>query len=84
MTVPLPVPLAPDVIVIHDELLTAVHPQPLPAVTETLADPPLDPKLCDVGDGLKLHTPASVTVIVCPATVSVPERLLVAVFAATV
>ena len=84
MTVPLPVPLAPDVIVIHDELLTAVHPQPLPAVTVTLADPPLDPKLCDVGDGLKLHTPASVTVIVCPATVNVPVRAVDEVFAAMV
>ena len=50
MTVPLPVPLAPDVIVIHDALLTAVHPQPLLAVTATLPDPPLDPKLCNVGD----------------------------------
>ena len=84
MTVPLPVPLAPDVIVIHDELLTAVHPQPLPAVTETLADPPLDPTLCDVGDALKPHTPASVTVTVCPPTVTFPERLLAVVFAATV
>jgi hypothetical protein len=37
------------VTVIHDALLTAVHPQPLPAVTVTLPDPPLDPKLCDVG-----------------------------------
>jgi hypothetical protein len=53
-------------------------------VTVTLPDPPLDPMLCDVGDALKPHTPASVTVIVCPPTVRVPERLLVAEFAATV
>jgi hypothetical protein len=50
VTVPLPVPLAPDVTVIHEALLTAVHPQPLPAVTVTLPDPPPDPKLCEVGD----------------------------------
>jgi hypothetical protein len=84
LTVPLPLPLAPDVTVIHDALLTAVHPQPLPPVTVTLPDPPLDPTLCDVGDTLKLHTPASVTVTVCPPTVRVPERLLVDAFAATV
>ena len=80
----MPLPLAPDVTVIHDALLTAVHPQPLPAVTVTLLSPPLDPTLCDVGDALKLHTPASVTVTVCPPTVTFPERLLVVVFGATV
>jgi hypothetical protein len=48
--VPFPVPLAPDVTEIHDALLTAVQVQPLPAVTVTLPDPPLDPRLCDVGD----------------------------------
>lgn len=46
---PFPVPLAPAVTVIHDTLLTAVQAQPLPVVTVTLPDPPLDPKLCDVG-----------------------------------
>ena len=84
MTVPLPLPVAPDVTVIHDALLTAVHPQPLPAATPTLPEPPLDPTLCDVGDALKPHTPASVTVTVCPPTVTFPERLLAVVFAATV
>ena len=82
MTVPFPVPLAPDVTVIHDTLLTAVHAQPLPAVTVTLPDPPLDPTFCDVGEALMLHTPASVTVIVCPATVNVPLRAVAEVFAA--
>jgi hypothetical protein len=84
LTVPLPLPLAPDVTVIHDALLTAVHPHPLPAVTVTLPDPPLDPTLCDVGDALKPHTPASVTVIVCPATVNVPLRAAADVLAAIV
>ena len=84
MTVPFPVPLAPDVTVIHDTLLTAVHAQPLPAVTVTLADPPLDPTFCDVGEALTLHTPASVTVIVCPATVRDPDNGVVLVLGATV
>jgi hypothetical protein len=34
-TAPLPLPLAPDVIVIHGALLVAVHVQSLPAVTVT-------------------------------------------------
>jgi hypothetical protein len=84
LTVPFPVPFAPDVTVIHDTLLTAVHAQPLPAVTVTLPCPPLHPRLCDIGDALKLHTPASVTLIVCPATVNVPLRAVAEVFAATV
>jgi hypothetical protein len=37
VTVPLPVPLAPDVIVIHDTLLTAVHVHGL--VVETVTVP---------------------------------------------
>jgi hypothetical protein len=84
LTVPLPVPLTPEVTVIHDALLTAVQPQPPPAVTVTLPDPPLEPKLCDAGVALMLHAAASVTVIVCPATVSAPLRGTVEVFGATV
>jgi hypothetical protein len=37
---PLPLPLAPDVIVIHDALLWAVHAQPVPEETATCAVPP--------------------------------------------
>src|SRR6185503_5330787 len=37
---PLPVPVAPDVIVIHASLLTACHPQPAGAVTFTAPAPP--------------------------------------------
>ena len=40
-TVPLPVPLAPDVIVSQGALLAAVHEQPSPALTVTLPVPPL-------------------------------------------
>jgi hypothetical protein len=64
LTVPFPAPLPPDVTVIQLALLTAVHPQPLPAVTATLPVPPLEATLCDVGEALKLHTPLSVTVMV--------------------
>jgi hypothetical protein len=45
----LPVPLLPDVIVIHAALLTAVHAQPAPTVTDTLPGPPLDEKVWLVG-----------------------------------
>jgi hypothetical protein len=39
-TVPLPLPEAPEAIVIHAALLTAVHPQPAAAVTGTVPAPP--------------------------------------------
>ena len=82
---PLPVPLPPDVIVIHVALLVAVHAHPDAAVTVRLAAPPADVALGLVGDTLKLQTrPACVTVTVWPATVSVPVRPDVAVLAATV
>ena len=44
LTVPLPLPFAPPVIVIQTALLTAVQVQPLPAVTFTLLLPPMTPK----------------------------------------
>jgi hypothetical protein len=34
-TVPLPLPVAPEVIVIHESWLVAVQPQPVPAETAT-------------------------------------------------
>ena len=68
---------------IHVALLVAVQPQPVPAVTATLAAPPADVALGFVGDTLKLHAAACVTVTVCPATVIVPVRELVAVLVAT-
>ena len=37
---PFPEPLAPPVIVIQEALSVAVHPQPFPAVTATVAVPP--------------------------------------------
>jgi hypothetical protein len=50
LTVPLPVPELPDVIVTHEALLAAVHAQPAPAVTVTLADPPDEENDWLVGD----------------------------------
>ena len=42
VTDPLPLPLAPEVTVIHDALLVAVHPHPLGAETDTPIPPPPD------------------------------------------
>jgi hypothetical protein len=39
-TVPFPLPLAPDVMVIHVELVVAVHVHPVGAVTSTVPEPP--------------------------------------------
>ena len=50
-TVPLPLPLAPEVTVSQDVLLlTAVHAQVLPAVTATLPVPPTAPSDWLVGE----------------------------------
>jgi hypothetical protein len=40
-TVPLPVPLAPEMISIHPSFLVAVHEHPLPVVTSTEPVPPI-------------------------------------------
>ena len=83
---PLPEPLAPEVTVIQATPLVAVQLQPAPDVTATLAGPPGPPALTSVGDAPKVHVDvaaACVTVTVCPATVSVPVRLDVAVLVAT-
>jgi hypothetical protein len=83
--VPLPVPLAPDVIVIHAALLVAVHPQLVAAaVTPTVPVPAAAPGAALVADREKVHVtgaPACVTVYVWPAMVSVPVRGVVLVFA---
>ena len=55
-TVPLPDPLAPDVTVIQVALLTAVHPQPVPAVTFVLPVPPAATAFIELEDRAKLHT----------------------------
>jgi hypothetical protein len=52
-TVPLPVPVAPDVTVIQETLLVAVRPQPVVPVTVTLAVPPPATTLVLVDDNVK-------------------------------
>jgi hypothetical protein len=49
LTVPLPVPLAPELIVIHESLLIACQPQPAGAVTLTVPSPPSAVNDCSVG-----------------------------------
>lgn len=68
---------------IHAALLVAVQPQPLPALTAVVPVPPLDVSVCDVGATVKLHAALSVMVTVRPATVSVPVREALPVFAVT-
>jgi hypothetical protein len=73
-TVPLPLPLAPDVIVIHDAELDAVHAQPVVVVTLTDPVEALDASDVALGEIEYVQPPLCVTVKVCPAIVSVPVR----------
>jgi hypothetical protein len=82
VTVPLPKPLAPAVIVSHDAVVVAVHEQSAGAVTviEVVSPPTGEVRLVGlmaVTQGV-VPTPACVTVTVRPATVSVPLRCDVA------
>ena len=80
---PLPLPLAPDVIVNQGSLLVAVHAQPAVVVTVAVLDPAAATGLSDMGATLNVQAaPCCVTVTVCPATVNVPVRGEVEVFAA--
>jgi hypothetical protein len=54
-TDPFPVPLAPDVIVIHGAPLVAVHVHVLPVVTATVPDPPSATKFWLVGEIEYVH-----------------------------
>lgn len=83
VTDPLPLPLAPALMVIHGALLEAVQLQPVAAVTVMVPEPAPYATLADVGEIVGAHTPACVTVKVFPAMVSVPLRLVVPVLAAT-
>jgi hypothetical protein len=74
-TEPVPVPLAPDVTVIHESLRTAVQPQPLGAVTEIGGPlPAAAPTDAVVGVTVIAQVPAWETVTVWPATLMVPLR----------
>jgi hypothetical protein len=82
-TVPLPVPLQPPITAIHGAPLAAVHPQPVPAVTETVPVRAEEETEMLLGEMLNVQPAACVMVNVCPATVSVPVREAVVVLAAT-
>jgi hypothetical protein len=56
--VPLPVPLAPDVTVMNDALLAAVHVHPLVVVIVEDPVPPPAAAECVVGEMVNEHDPA--------------------------
>ena len=72
--VPLPLPLAPLVIVIQAAVVVAVQLQPWVVVTWTSTLPPCWSNVCEVGLIEYVHAVACVTVNVLPAIVSVPVR----------
>ena len=84
-TVPLPLPLAPVVILNHVDVSDAVHVQPLVVVTEMLALPPAAATDGADGDTVNVHGAAFwLTVTVWPATVIVADRDVVTVLAVAV
>jgi hypothetical protein len=84
-TVPLPLPLAPEAIVIQVALLRAVQEHALGAVTATLPLPPTAATEALVGEIANVQVVAAcVTVNVCPAIVRLPVMAAVLVLAATV
>jgi hypothetical protein len=84
VTEPLPVPVAPALIVIHATLLVALHAQPVAAATVTVPVPATSDTLADVGEIAGAHGAAAwFTVKVLPPIVTVPVRAVVVVFAAT-
>jgi hypothetical protein len=83
--VPVPLPLAPLVMLNQVDVSDAVHVQPLVLVTEMLALPPAAATDTFMGETVNVHGAAfCVTVTVCPATVSVADREVVTVFAVAV
>jgi len=74
LTAPFPLPLAPDVMVIHGCALVADHAQPGPALTVTEPVPPEEATDCESGEMANVHPSPCVMVTVCPATVTVPDR----------
>ena len=75
VTVPLPLPLAPPLMVSQAALLVAAHVQPVAAVTTVLDDPAAEVSVAEVGDTPKVHAaPSWITETVWPATVNMPLR----------
>ena len=84
MTEPLPLPVAPALIVIHGSLLVAVHAHPVPAVTATVSVPAAAVRLAEAGEMVSVHgAPAWVIVKVLAPIVSVAVRDVVLGFAET-
>ncbi len=75
VTDPGPLPLAPDVIVIHGSGLDALQAQPAAAVTVTVREPPVGSASCVSGATSKLQPGDCVTARACPAIVTVPLRV---------
>jgi hypothetical protein len=63
VTVPAPDPDAPAPTVIHATLLTAVHWQPVPAVTVLLPEPPAAATDWDDGEMVGVHAPVNANVL---------------------
>ena len=83
VTAPVPVPLAPELIVIQPTLLTAVQLHAPDTVTFTVPVPPLPLKDLRVGEIENAQLPAWVTVKACPAIERVPVRELFVKFSLT-
>ena len=84
VTVPLPDPLEPPLILSQPALLVADQLQPDPAVTVVVEVSPVAASIRHVGETPYVHpagAPLWVTVTVWPATVRVPVRSLVALLA---
>jgi hypothetical protein len=92
LAVPAALPLVGDTLIQVESLTDAVHEPPLHplglALTVNVAEPPLAGiESAEVGLAENVQvgvTPSSVTAMVCPAIVTVPDRVLVLVFAANV
>jgi hypothetical protein len=82
-TLPLPLPEAPEVMVIQDALLVAVHAQPVIPVTATEPVAAAAETVVAPGEMENVQPPACVTVNVCPAMLSEPDRCVVLALAAT-
>jgi hypothetical protein len=84
LTVPLPEPLVPPVMVIQLFVLLAVQAHPLGAVTFTLYEPPPETAAAPLAESEYVQeAPPSVTMNVWPAMVTVPVSALELVLAAT-
>ena len=82
-TLPFPLPEAPEVTVIQDALLVAVHAQPVIAATATEPVAAAAGTVVAPGEIENVQPPACVTANVWPAMLSEPERWVVLALAVT-